>query len=231
MKVAVIPARGGSKRIPRKNIRLFHGQPMIAWAIAAAEESQVFDRIIVSTDDEEIAEVSREHGAEVPFTRPAEISGDLATTDEVFVHALDWLEQEGALPEFLCCIYPSVPFLTGESIRKVFAVLRQFNADSAFTAATFAHPVWRGLSRNTEGWAEYQWPEHRSTRSQDLPELIHDAGQCYWFRVVTYRQNPRLINDRSVPVVLPRWRVQDIDNEEDWMMAERLFTALHSTPD
>lgn len=223
--VALIPARGGSKRIPRKNIRLFHGRPMIAWAIAAAKESKVFDRIIVSTDDEEIAEVSREHGAEVPFTRPSEISGDSAITDEVLVHALDWLDDKDTLPEFLCCIYPAVPFLKGDDIQKMFTVMNLFKACSVLTVTHYAHPIWRALKIESSGRINYEWPEHRPTRTQDFSEMLYDAGQCYWLDVSRYRKDMRLVGDDAYPYLLPRWRAQDIDTDDDWDMAERLFVA------
>ena len=222
-KVALIPARGGSQRIPGKNIKNFHGKPMIAWSIAAARASGLFDEILVSTDDEAIAAIAEECGAVTPFRRPAALSDNQAITDTVVLHALEWLADAGREPEYLCCIYPTAPLLTGSDIVKVFTALQESNAHSAITAATFTHPVWRAMRQANDGYANYQWPEHRSARSQDLPELIHDAGQCYWVRVDAYRRDPRLINDRTVPVVLPRWRVQDIDTEEDWVMTERLF--------
>ena len=223
--VALIPARGGSKRIPRKNIRLFHGQPMIAWAIAAAKESKVFDRIIVSTDDDEIADVSREHGAEIPFIRPAKISGDVAITDEVLMHALDWLEEENTLPEFLCCIYPAVPFLKGNDIQKMFEIMNRVKACSVLAVTHYAHPIWRALQIEPSGRMKYEWPEHRSTRTQDFQEMLHDAGQCYWLDVLRYRKDIRLVGDDTYPYLLPRWRAQDIDTDDDWDMAERLFAA------
>jgi pseudaminic acid cytidylyltransferase len=221
--VALIPARGGSQRIPGKNIKNFHGKPLIAWPIAAAQASGLFDEIIVSTDDEAIAEIAEKYGATAPFRRPAAQSNGQAITDEVVLHALEWLAAEGSQPENLCCIYPTAPLLTGSVITEVFTALKQSDANSAFTAATYAHPVWRAMRRASNGCADYQWPDHRSTRSQDLPELIHDAGQCYWVQVAAYLRDPRLINDRTVSVMLPRWLVQDIDTQEDWTMAELLL--------
>ena len=196
---------------------------MIAWSISAAQVSGLFEEVIVSTDDEKIASIAEEYGATAPFRRPAELSDDHAGTDAVILHALNWLASEGREPKFLCCIYPAAPLLTGFTITEVFSALKQSRAHSAFTATTFGHPVWRALRRTDDGYADYQWPEHRATRSQDLPELIHDAGQCYWIEVAAYSRDPRLINNHTVPVVLPRWRTQDIDTEEDWVMAERLF--------
>jgi pseudaminic acid cytidylyltransferase len=227
-KVALIPARGGSRRIPGKNKREFHGRPMIAWSIAAAQSSGLFEEILVSTDDDDIAVIAEKHGAVAPFRRPAALSNDHAGTDPVILHALNWLASEGRGPKYLCCIYPTAPLLTGSVITEVFSAMQEGQAHSAFTATTFAHPVWRALRRKNNGCVDYQWPEHRATRSQDLPELIHDAGQCYWVEVAAYHRDPRLINDRSIPVVLPRWQVQDIDTEEDWAMAERLFTLQQS---
>tara|TARA_B110000438_G_C15776740_1_gene634370 strand:- start:267 stop:995 length:729 start_codon:yes stop_codon:yes gene_type:complete len=228
-KVALIPARGGSRRIPGKNKREFHGRPMIAWPIAAAQSSGLFEEILVSTDDDDIAVIAEKHGAIVPFRRPAALSNDHAGTDPVILHALNWLASEGRGPKYLCCIYPTAPLLTGSVITEVFSAMQESQAHSAFTATTFAHPTWRALHRMGDGFVEYQWSEHRDTRSQDLPELIHDAGQCYWVEVAAYRRDPRLINNRTVPVMLPRWRAQDIDTEEDWQMTERLVAVINQT--
>jgi len=223
--IALFPARGGSKRIPRKNVRDFRGQPMIAWPIAAARESGLFEEIMVSTDDDEVAAIARSNGAEVPFRRPESLSNDQAGTEEVMLHLLNWLEANGRLPEYFCCIYPTSPLITSGIIKNVFESMKREGADSAFTAVAYPHPIWRALRRSDDGRAVYQWPEYIDARSQDLPEMIHDAGQCYWVRSAVYRRDPQLINGRSLPVVFSRWQMQDIDTEEDWLMAEKLFSV------
>ena len=223
--IALIPARGGSNRVPRKNIREFNGKPLIAWSIAAAQTSGLFERILVSTDDEEIGSISKEYGAEVPFKRPPELSNDFTGTDAVVSHALDWLVEQKCVPDFICCIYPTAPLLTGQTIIEVLNALHESEASSAFVACTFAHPVWRGMSLVEGGYVEYRWPEHQADRSQDLPELIHDAGQCYWVRASDFQKETRLINKKTIPVIVPRWQAQDIDTEEDWQMAERLSSV------
>jgi pseudaminic acid cytidylyltransferase len=224
--VAIIPARGGSKRIPGKNIRPFAGRPMIAHSIAAAVESRLFRRVIVSTDDPRIREIALAHGAEVPFTRPAAIANDTATTDAVIQHALDWLEAHDTLPAYACCLYATAPFVRAADLVRGFEILRESEATTAFSVTTFAYPVFRALKMGPHGFVEMFWPENRTVRSQDLPEAWHDAGQFYWIDVARYRAAPRLFSDHSAPVPLPRHRVQDIDTEEDWTRAELLHAVL-----
>lgn len=224
--VAMIPARGGSKRIPRKNIKLFAGKPMIAHSIEAARASGVFDHIFVSTDDDAIAEVARACGAEVPFRRPPELCDDHATTDMVIQHGLDWLEKQGAPAEFFCCLYATAPFVRAEDLRRGLDILRQSAAATAFSVTTFAYPIFRALRLDEAGHLAMFWPEHRLTRSQDLPEAFHDAGQFYWLATSRYLQEGRVFSSNSVPVRLPRHLVQDIDTPEDWERAERMFAAL-----
>jgi pseudaminic acid cytidylyltransferase len=222
MVICIIPARGGSKRIPEKNIRDFCGKPMIAYSIAAAKASGVFDRIVVSTDSAGIAAVAKEYGAEVPFVRPAELSDDFATTDDVLIHALQQLHAA----ECACCLYATAPFVQPEYLRQGFAALKKSGATSAFTVTTFPFPIYRGLKINDRGALEMLWPEHRTTRSQDLPEIYHDAGQFYWFDVRKFLKTPVMFAPDSVPIILPRHLVQDIDTPEDWTRAERMFQAL-----
>ncbi|HMO04543.1 MAG TPA: pseudaminic acid cytidylyltransferase [Kiritimatiellia bacterium] len=224
--VAIIPARGGSKRIPGKNIRDFAGRPMIAHSITAALECRLFDRVLVSTDDPRIMEVARAHGAEAPFTRPAAIADDTATTDAVIQHALDWLEQHDTLPDQACCLYATAPFVRSDDLVRGLTILRQHHATTAFSVTSFAYPIFRALKVRPDGFVEMFWPENRTVRSQDLPEAWHDAGQFYWIDVARYRAAPRLFSDRSAPVPLPRHRVQDIDTEEDWRRAEVLHAVL-----
>jgi len=224
--VAIIPARGGSKRIPGKNIRLFKGKPMIARALEAAERSGLFSRILVSTDSEEIAEVAVEFGAEYAFKRPPELANDLAATAPVVHHALDWLAAQGPLPRFACCIYATTPFIQAGDLAAGHKIVSETSCGSAFTVTSFGFPIFRALKMDPAGTVSMFWPEHELTRSQDLPEAYHDAGQFYWLRVERFMAEPRLYYPDSIPLVLPRWRVQDIDTEEDWERAELMYAAM-----
>lgn len=223
--VAIIPARGGSKRIPGKNIKLFCGKPMIVYSVEAARESGLFDRIIVSTDSTEIASVARECGAEVPFMRPPELSDDKASTDQVLQHVLKRLMEAGERVEQLCCIYATAPFIRAEYLREGQGLLRQRKATACFSVTTFPFPIFRSLKITDNGMLEMFWPEHRTTRSQELPEAYHDAGQFYWLDAAKYLEEGRLYSREAVPVVIPRYLVQDIDTMEDWETAERMFAA------
>ncbi len=226
MNAAIIPARGGSKRIPSKNIRLFVGKPMIAYSIEAARQSGVFDLVIVSTDSPEIAEVAQKYGAEAPFLRPAEISGDHVATAPVLLHALNWLEGKNYPVERLCCIYATAPFVRAEDIRQGLETLKAKKGATAFSVTTFPAPIFRALRLARDGRMELFWPEHENTRSQDLPEAYHDAGQFYWLDAARFKEARRIIGPDAWPVLLPRIRVQDIDTLEDWETAEHMFRAL-----
>ena len=226
MIVAVITARGGSKRIPGKNFKEFAGKPMIAWPILAAKQAGVFDRIIVSTDSPEIAEISRQWGAEVPFVRPTALSDDLTPTAPVFLHALEYLSGQGATPEYACCIYPTAPFLLPEFLQAGLAELRKHRAPAALSVTTFDFPILRAFKRTDCGSLEFAWPEHELTRSQDLPEFYHDAGQFYWVEVERFKREQKLIMAGARPVLLPRKRVQDLDTPEDWEAAELMAHVL-----
>jgi len=223
MKIAVIPARGGSKRIPRKNIKPFCGKPMIAWSIKAAKESGLFDRIIVSTDDAEIAEVARAWGAETPFVRPPELSNDFAGTTEVVAHATQWALNEGLELDAVCCIYATAPLIQAEDLRNGLRVLESGSWDYAFSVTEFAAPIFRAFKQTADGGIEMFFPEHFATRSQDLPAALHDAGQFYWGRPGAWIEGKKIFERHSAPVKLPRWRVQDIDNQDDWIRAELMF--------
>ena len=180
MKLAIIPARGGSKRIPRKNIKLFCAKPMIAWSIEAALQSGCFDQVIVSTDDAEIAEVARSYGATVPFMRPAELSDDHTGTIPVIHHAIEWVNAQGQAVEQACCLYATAPFVSPDDIRRGFDTLIGSDSDYAFSVTSYAFPIQRAIRLNAEGQVEMFNPEHFNTRSQDLEEAFHDAGQFYW---------------------------------------------------
>lgn len=228
MSVAIIPARGGSKRIPRKNLRMFCGKPMLLWSIEAAIDSLCFERVIVSTDDEEIADVAMAHGASVPFRRPAELCDDFAGTGAVMKHAVEWLAQNGGVPACVCCLYATAPFLRASDIRLGRDTLAASDADYVFAVTTFPYPVQRALRINARGRVEMLDPRKFTTRSQDLEEVLHDAGQFYWGRAEAWREARPLFLSEALPVRLPRERVQDIDTPEDWTRAEHMFEALRS---
>ena len=225
--LAIVPARGGSKRIPRKNIRPFCGRPIIAWSIAAAQAAGVFDAIVVSTDDEEIAAVAAQAGGEAPFRRPLELANDFAPTLPVVAHAVKWWEAERGPVSHACCIYPTAPLIQARYLREGLEYLQADpTLDYAFTATTFPHPIFRALRPQADGTIAMHWPENEFVRSQDLPEAIHDAGQFYWGRGEAFRRRRGFFSSRSRPILLPRRLVQDIDTEEDWQAAELLFELL-----
>jgi len=226
MNVAIIPARGGSKRIPRKNIRPFRGKPIIAYSIEAAEDSGLFGRIIVSTDDEEIAETALRYGAEIPFFRPKELADDHAGTWAVIKHALHWLLERGFPLEYACCLYATAPFVTAGSLARGLEALTAAGRSYAFTVTSFPFPIQRGLRLTPSGGLEAIWPENSSKRSQDLEQAYHDAGQFYWGRTDAFLADIPLYSEDSVPILLPRHLVQDIDTEEDWRRAELMFDVL-----
>lgn len=221
--IAIIPARGGSKRIPRKNIKPFLGKPVIAYTIEAAANSGVFDRIVVSTDDEEIASVAQSCGAEAPFRRPAALANDYADTIAVIAHATAWLADHGTSLLAVCCLYATAPFLQPESICAGLKILQSGNWDFVFSATTFPYPVFRAFTLLPDGGLSMLQPEHFRTRSQDLPEAWHDAAQFYWGTPRAWLEGKPIFGERSTVIKLPRWQVQDIDTPEDWIVAERLF--------
>jgi pseudaminic acid cytidylyltransferase len=228
MKLAVIPARGGSKRIPRKNIKLFCGKPIIEWSIEAAQQSGCFDQVVVSTDDAEIAEVARQCGAQVPFMRPADLSDDQTGTTPVVAHAIGWFSAQGKQPEQVCCLYATAPFVSPDDLRRGLDVLTKTGSDYAFSVASFAFPIQRAIRINEASRVEMFNPEYFNTRSQDLEEAFHDAGQFYWGRADAWSQGRMIFSPAATPVLLPRHRVQDIDTLEDWIRAEWMFKALQA---
>lgn len=229
MKLCVIPARGGSKRIPRKNIRLFAGRPIIAWSIQAALDTGLFDRVMVSTDDEEIAEVARAHGAEIPFLRPRELADDHTGTNAVARQAIRWHGEQGMTVEVACCLYATAPFVQVGDLREGHDRLLASGKSFVFSITSFPSPIQRALRLNAQGEVEAMYPEYSATRSQDLEPAWHDAAQFYWGRASAFLNDEPLFSPVSLPVILPRHRVQDIDSEEDWRRAELMFAALRAS--
>ncbi len=225
MNIAVIPARSGSKRIPAKNTKSFAGKPLIAYSIEAAKASEVFDKIWVSTDSEEMAEVALKHGADVPFLRPEHLSNDIIGTRPVTNHAIEFALKAGLAPDYCCCIYATAPFLQAKYLQQGIAQL-QLNRDKAFafSVTSFAFPIQRSLKIADEKIAP-MFPNAIAMRSQDLEEAYHDAGQFYWGRTQDYLSDKAIFSEHSIPIILPRHLVQDIDTPEDWLRAELMYKA------
>ncbi|MDU9048380.1 MAG: pseudaminic acid cytidylyltransferase [Candidatus Electrothrix sp. Rat3] len=230
MNLAVIPARGGSKRIPRKNIKAFAGKPIIAYSIEAALRSELFQDVVVSTDDSEIADIAKQFGASVPFMRPPELADDYAGTLEVIAHAITeisrlWRTQ----PDYTCCIYATAPLIQVQDIVQGYNLLKTKNKYYAFPVTSFSFPVQRAIKFTDDGAIEPFYPEYQNTRSQDLEPAYHDAGQFYWGKSDAFLSMHSMDNDHAIPIPIPRYRVQDIDTEEDWKQAEILYTCLKPT--
>ncbi len=225
MNIAIIPARGGSKRIPRKNIKEFAGLPIIAHSIKAALECGLFDKIIVSTDDEEIAQVARSFGAEVPFIRPNELSDDHTATIPVIAHAIQTLQNDTVIDN-VCCIYATAPFIRSSDLLDAYNALITHNKQYAFPVTTFPFPIQRGVKRDENGNIEMFNPQHFATRSQDFEEAYHDVGQFYWGRADAWLEGKPIFSDAATTIVLPRHLVQDIDTPEDWIRAELMYKVL-----
>ena len=226
MRVAVIPARGGSKRIPGKNIKEFAGKPIIAWSISLAIKSGLFDRVIVSTDSDEIASVARDFGAETPFKRSKTLSDDFSTTNEVVKDCLEFLSQEGCDVTHACCLYATAPLLQERYLHAGLELVLTTNADFVFSATTFDFPPMRALRVNSAGIVEARFPECIDQRSQDLEELFHDAGQFYWGTTTSFVNGVSMYRQTARAIMIPRMFVQDIDTLEDWNHAEAMFDAL-----
>lgn len=223
--IAVIPARGGSKRIPRKNIKDFHGLPLIAYSIKTALESNLFDKVIVTTDDEEIAKVAKEYGAEVPFIRPKELSDDFTGTGDVVKHAIEFLKQHGEEFDYVCTIYATAPLLQSKYLIEGFEKLKESDAVNAFSVTSMPFPIWRTFKVNANGRCEMFWPENYFKRSQDLEEAYQDAGQFYWENL-NKQSDEIMFGKDSIPIMLPRYLVQDIDTLEDWDRAEYMYEVI-----
>jgi N-acylneuraminate cytidylyltransferase len=226
MKIALIPARGGSKRIPKKNIKNFFGKPMIQWSIEACIKAQLFDRIIVSTDDGEIAEVAKRCGAEVPFIRPDNIADDYSTTTAVVSHAIAWLQDSGVKLDLCCCIYATAPFINPQDIRSGYELISTTDADYVFSITGFDYPIQRAIRLDSKKYISMVDASFYEKRSQDLEPFFHDAGQFYWGRPRSWLEERPIFLSKSLPVIIPKDRVQDIDDLEDWHRAELMFEAL-----
>jgi N-acylneuraminate cytidylyltransferase len=226
--VAVIPARGGSKRIPRKNIKDFHGKPLIAYSIESAIKSNLFDKVVVSTDDEEIAQISKKYGAIVPFFRPKELSDDFTGTGAVVNHAINFLKEQGESYDFVCTIYATAPFLDEKYLIESFEKLKNSTAKNAFSCTSMPFPIQRTFKITKNERCEMFWPENFMKRSQDLEEAYQDAGQFYWTNL-NIKSNEIIFGKDSIPIVIPRYLVQDIDTIEDWIRAEYMYEAIKNS--
>lgn len=224
--ICIIPARGGSKRIPRKNIKSFMGKPIIAYSIEAAVKSGLFDKVMVSTDDDEIAKIAIQFGATVPFMRSKETSNDFATTADVINEVLDCYEKKGYRFDVVCCIYATAPFVTTERLIEAANAIKSEKFDSAFSCVAFSYPVLRGLVINKEGHINMKWPKYKSSRSQDLPQFYHDAGQFYISKVDSFRKSNGFWGEKTAPIVLSELEVQDLDTPTDWALAEMKYQLL-----
>lgn len=226
--LCIIPARGGSKRIPRKNIKDFCGKPIIAYSIEAALLSQLFDVVMVSTDDEEIQEVAIQYGAEVPFLRSADNANDMATTASVLEEVLEKYKSSGKEFSHACCLYPTAPFVSAKVLQEGYIKLSTSDTDAVFPVVQFEYPVWRGLKKHANDQVEMVWKEHLNSRSQDLEPVFHDAGQWYWFQVNRFLKTKKLFTENTLGVELSPLEVQDIDNAHDWHLAELKYGYLQS---
>lgn len=226
--IAIIPARGGSKRIPKKNIKDFFGKPLITYSIEAALKSNLFEKVIVTTDDEEIAAIAKQYGAEVPFLRPKELSDDFTGTTDVVNHAVDYLENLGESYEYICTIYATAPFIHIKYLTEGYEALKNSDAVNSFSATSMPFPIQRTFKLDESRRCKMFTPEHYMTRSQDLEEAYQDAGQFYWSNRERQLQsdNTVVFSDISIPVILPRYLVQDIDTLEDWKRAEYMYEAI-----
>lgn len=222
---AIITARGGSKRIPGKNIREFCGKPIIAYSIEAALASGIFDTVMVSTDDEKIAETAREYGAEVPFFRSKETANDFATTNDVLLEVLEAYEKRGICFDIACCIYPTAPFVTAEKLKDAVGRLMDCDADTLIPVVAFSYPPQRAMVVR-EGRLVFEYPEYLDSRSQDLEPHFHDAGQFYVFRTGAFRKNRRLMVGNILPYEISELEVQDIDSRTDWEIAEMKYRLM-----
>lgn len=223
--IAIITARGGSKRIPKKNIKNFLGKPIIAYSIEAAISSNLFEEVIVSTDDLSIAEIAKEYGATIPFMRSAKNSDDFSTTADVLTEVLHWYENTGIHFDHACCIYPTAPFVNAKKLKEAHDKLLQDGFSSVFPVVKFGFPILRSL-KLTNNKISLNWPEYLNSRSQDLPDSFHDSGQFYFFKVQDFLKTGKIISDNCGAIIIDELEAQDIDNEVDWKIAELKFKLL-----
>lgn len=223
--VAIITARGGSKRIPKKNIKEFCGKPIIAYSIEAALKSEIFDEVMVSTDSDEIAEIASYFGASVPFRRSKETANDYADTIDVLVEVLKNYNQMGKFYNYFCCIYPTAPFITAEKLRNSFALLQNEDVYNVIPMVRFSFPPQRGMVRDGK-YIKPAYPEYIDERSQDLEEIFHDCGQFYWCKTEAFMKNSDILSNHTVPFLVSELEVQDIDNQTDWELAEMKYKYM-----
>jgi pseudaminic acid cytidylyltransferase len=228
MKIAIIPARGGSKRIPKKNIKLFCGKPMIVWSIEAAFKSNAFDKVIVSTDDKVISKISKKNGAEVPFIRPKNLSNDHVSVSEVILHATKWaIEEYNNNISAICVIHATAPFIKEKDLNASYEILKKKECEIVFSATSYPFPIQRAFKINKDNNVEMFEPQNLMVRSQDLEPAYHDAGQFYWMTCEAILESIPTFSSKSKAFLLPRYEVQDIDTEEDWNEAELIFKRLY----
>lgn len=226
--LAIITARGGSKRIPKKNIKHFLGEPILNYSIKAALDSKLFNEVMVSTDNVEIAEIAKVAGAKIPFMRSEENSNDFAVTAKVILEVIQDYIKLGIHFKYVCCIYPTAPFVTPSKLQNAFTMLETSQADGVFPVSEFSFPILRSLSIDEKNKLSFNWPEHELTRSQDLEKAYQDSGQFYFLRVGTFLENPRLVSKNTLGLIVSNIEVQDIDNEEDWKLAEIKYGFLNN---
>jgi len=223
MKIAIIPARGGSKRIPKKNIKKFKGLPIIAWPLLAVKNTNLFDKIIVSTDNKEIAKIAKKLKAEVPFIRPKKISGDHASTSSVIKHAIDWLKTKKIYPKFICCIYPTAAFIDSKDLIEGYKKIKTLKWNYVFSGGKFYSSILRSFKKNNFNDLKMIFPKYYNKRTQDILEAYHDAGQFYWGKVESWSKQKPIFAKKSCIIEIPRWRIHDIDTIEDWKIAEKMW--------
>jgi pseudaminic acid cytidylyltransferase len=226
--ICIIPARGGSKRIPRKNIKNFLGKPIIAYSITEALNSGLFEEVMVSTDDNEIANIAIELGASVPFLRSLKNSNDFATTADVILEVITKYADNGKIYDNICCCYPTAPFISSHRLFEGFELLKLDKVDSVFPITSFDYTIWRSFKENADGYLSFNWSEFENTRSQDLSTAFHDAGQWYWIKRNSFLKNKKIVTSHSKGIILNSLEVQDIDNIHDWKIAELKYEYLQS---
>ena len=227
MNVAVVLARGGSKRIPRKNIKSFNGKPIIFWPLKILNDSKIFDQVIVSTDDEEISNIAKTYGALVPFVRPKNLADDYSGTIEVVAHAVKWMEEQKWNVKNVCCVYATSVFLNIKDLQAGFETINSNKWKFVFSVTDYEYSIFRSFGKDKKGGVKMFYPEFYQKRSQDLPNALHDAAQFYWGKHDVWLDNHKIFDSHSFPLIIPRWRVQDIDTDDDWKRAEFLFKELN----